>query len=169
MPSERLSVWGILGYGTGALTLAVEDKESWTTDTTMEMAAAGARGVLVPGGDGAPHPTVPQPSKRRSRPRLMCEGKGNAPYSWPATLQVPQGPRVVYLDLNHWITLAKALTGHPDGGRHRDILDRLFHSVEQGHAVFPLSLPIYVEVLKIADHRRRSDLRKVILVMCLAR
>ena len=74
---------------------------------------------------------------------------------------MPQGPRVVYLDLNHWITLAKALTGHPDGGRHRDILDRLFHSVEQGHAVFPLSLPIYVEVLKIADHRRRSDLRKV--------
>ena len=46
--SERLSVWGILGYGTGELTLEVEDKESWTTDTTMEMAAAGARGVLVP-------------------------------------------------------------------------------------------------------------------------
>ena len=46
--SERLSVWGILGYGTGALTLEVEDKESWTTDTTMGMAAAGARGVVVP-------------------------------------------------------------------------------------------------------------------------
>ena len=46
--SERLSVWGILGYGTGELTLEVEDKESWTTDTTMEMAAAGARSVLVP-------------------------------------------------------------------------------------------------------------------------
>ena len=49
--SERVSVWGVLGYGTGELTLAVEDKESWTTDTTMEMGAAGARGVLVPGGD----------------------------------------------------------------------------------------------------------------------
>ena len=46
--SERVSVWGILGYGTGELTLEVEDKESWTTDTTMEMGAAGARGVLVP-------------------------------------------------------------------------------------------------------------------------
>ena len=46
--SERVSVWGILGsYGMGELTLEVEDKESWTTDTTMEMAAAGARGVLV--------------------------------------------------------------------------------------------------------------------------
>ena len=42
-----MSVWGILGYGTGELTLDVEDGESWTTDTSMEMAAAGARGVLL--------------------------------------------------------------------------------------------------------------------------
>ena len=49
--NDRLSVWGILGYGTGELTLEVEDKESWTTDTAMEMAAAGARGVLVPAGE----------------------------------------------------------------------------------------------------------------------
>ena len=49
--NERLSVWGILGYGTGELTLEVEDKESWTTDTAMGMAAAGARGVLVPAGE----------------------------------------------------------------------------------------------------------------------
>ena len=46
--SERLSVWGILGYGTGTLGLEVENGERWTTDTAMEMAAAGARGVLVP-------------------------------------------------------------------------------------------------------------------------
>ena len=46
--SERLSVWGILGYGTGELTLAIDDAEHWTTDTAMEMAAVGARGVLVP-------------------------------------------------------------------------------------------------------------------------
>ena len=46
--SERLSVWGVLGYGTGGLELEVDGGERWTTDTTMEMAAAGARGVLVP-------------------------------------------------------------------------------------------------------------------------
>ena len=46
--SERLSVWGILGYGAGELTLEVDGGERWTTDTAMEMAAAGARGVLVP-------------------------------------------------------------------------------------------------------------------------
>ena len=89
------------------------------------------------------------------------EGEGNARYSWPATLRVPHGPRLVYLDLNHWIALAKALSGHPNGRKHHDILDQLLHAVEQGRAVFPLSLPIYVEVLKIGDHRRRSDLRKI--------
>ena len=45
--SERLMLWGILGYGTGELTMEVEDDERWTTDTAMEMAAVGARGVLV--------------------------------------------------------------------------------------------------------------------------
>ena len=50
--SERLTVWGVLGYGTGELTLAVDGGERWTTGTAMGMAAAGARGVLVPGGDG---------------------------------------------------------------------------------------------------------------------
>ena len=93
---------------------------------------------------------------------LPREGKGNARYSWPAKLRVPHGPLLVYMDLNHWIALAKALSGHPDGRRDRDILQRLLDAVEQGHAVFPVSLPIYVEVLKIGDYRRRSDLRKVI-------
>ena len=50
--NERLTVWGILGSGTGELTLEVDNGERWASDTTMEMAAAGARGVLVPGGDG---------------------------------------------------------------------------------------------------------------------
>ena len=45
--SERLSAWGLLGFGAGELTLEVEGGERWTTDTSQEMAAAGARGVLV--------------------------------------------------------------------------------------------------------------------------
>ena len=50
--SERLSTWGILGYGSGDLTLAVDaagdnPRKTWKTDTSMWMAAAGARGVLV--------------------------------------------------------------------------------------------------------------------------
>ena len=45
--SERLSVWGILGYGTGGLDLEMDDGKRWTTDVTMTMAAAGARGVVL--------------------------------------------------------------------------------------------------------------------------
>ena len=53
-PSERLSLWGLLGYGAGSLEIetagtATEDDspERWKTGTEMWMAAAGARGVLV--------------------------------------------------------------------------------------------------------------------------
>ena len=49
--SERLSLWGILGYGEGDLALTVDGGERWTTDTAMEMAAAGARGVLLSAAD----------------------------------------------------------------------------------------------------------------------
>ena len=45
--SERLSLWGLLGYGTGELDVEVDGVGRWSTDTTQEMAAAGARGVLV--------------------------------------------------------------------------------------------------------------------------
>ena len=45
--SERLSLWGLLGYGTGELDVEVDGVGGWSTDTTQEMAAAGVRGVLV--------------------------------------------------------------------------------------------------------------------------
>ena len=47
--SERLTVWGGLGHGTGDLTLEVDapGTQPRKTDTDMRMAAAGARGVLV--------------------------------------------------------------------------------------------------------------------------
>jgi hypothetical protein len=40
--------------------------------------------------------------------------------------------RLVYLDLNHWIGLAKANTGHPDGARHRDALAALRQAKTSG-------------------------------------
>ena len=45
--SDRVSAWGMLGYGKGTLDLVVDEtKPGWTTDTSMRMAAAGMRGVL---------------------------------------------------------------------------------------------------------------------------
>ena len=48
--SERLSVWGVAGYGKGSLTLEPEEQASIRTDLDLWMAAAGLRGVLVDGG-----------------------------------------------------------------------------------------------------------------------
>ena len=46
-PSERLSVWGVAGYGEGTLTLTPEGQAPIGTDLDLMMAAAGLRGVLV--------------------------------------------------------------------------------------------------------------------------
>ena len=92
--SERLSAWGLLGFGAGELTLEVDSGERWTTDTAQEMAAAGARGVLVAapeaGGlelalradavvqrmrsDAATSPRLAASEAQTSRVRLMLEG-----------------------------------------------------------------------------------------------
>ena len=45
--TERLSVWGTAGYGTGSLTLTSERGESTKTDLLLSMAAVGARGDLI--------------------------------------------------------------------------------------------------------------------------
>ena len=52
--SERLSVWGVAGYGEGSLTLEPEEQAKIRTDLDLWMAAAGLRGVLVDGGTDGP-------------------------------------------------------------------------------------------------------------------
>lgn len=84
-------------------------------------------------------------------------------YVWPQTLLLPsRPPKLVYLDLNHWIELSKAFVGHPDGERYKDSLAAILSAVEQRKAVFPISDSIYFEISKISSHRQRCDLREVI-------
>ncbi|MPZ93218.1 MAG: hypothetical protein GEU68_16670 [Actinobacteria bacterium] len=84
-------------------------------------------------------------------------------YVWPHTLRRPQPPpKLVYLDLNHWIALAKALVGHRDGRTHEDVLSACIRAVERGSAIFPISDTIYFEVSKIGPYRQRRDLHEVI-------
>lgn len=89
------------------------------------------------------------------------EAKDKLRYCWPRTLRRPPDTRIVYLDLNHWIALAKAYSGHRDGLEDRPILDRLLRSVQAREAIYPISSAIYIEIMKIRGRRRRSDLRKV--------
>ena len=44
---ERLSVWGVLGYGSGELVLTPEGQPPMEAETDLAMAAAGVRGVLL--------------------------------------------------------------------------------------------------------------------------
>ena len=50
--SERLSVWGMAGYGEGTLTLTPEGSATLRPDMDFLMGALGVRGVLVDGGAG---------------------------------------------------------------------------------------------------------------------
>ena len=49
--SERLSAWGLLGYGTGGLTHAGDGETPIETDIGMTMGAIGVRGVLLAAND----------------------------------------------------------------------------------------------------------------------
>ena len=88
-------------------------------------------------------------------------------YVWPRTLiRPPRPPKLVYLDLNQWIALAKASAGHRDGARYQEALDLCIAAVDDGRAVFPISDSIYFEVSKIGPYRQRRDLREVIERVC---
>lgn len=80
----------------------------------------------------------------------------------PASLVLPaRPPKLIYLDLNHWIALSKAQTGHREGAGHREVLEACVRAVESGGAVFPLADAIYYEVSRIARLRQRHDLADV--------
>lgn len=84
-------------------------------------------------------------------------------YLWPQTLLMPvRPPKVVYLDLNHWITLAQVSSGSRDKTKDREILDFCLTSMDNGSAVFPISMSIYTEILKTKNPSIRRKLRKII-------
>lgn len=82
-----------------------------------------------------------------------------AEYVWPSALLRPSGARLVYLDLNHWIGLAKAATGHPDGARYRRALAVLRQ--REDHVLLPLATEHYMEMAGISNRRQRFDVAAV--------
>ena len=73
------------------------------------------------------------------------------------------GRRSIYLDLNHWIGLAKANSGHEGGRRYAALLEAAKHAVESHEVVFPLSGQHYMEMYGIRDPRQRQDIATVML------
>jgi hypothetical protein len=98
----------------------------------------------------------------------MTDERGNAHspdapvLAWPPALKRPVAGRpLVYLDLNHWISLAKAAVGHAQGEAFREILIACRSAVTLGAATFALAGAHYFEVLKIESARRRRDVAEV--------
>ena len=90
--SDRVRLWGLVGYGSGALQLRLEDRRAMDTDLTMTMGALGVRGSLLdpsqPGGlelalrsdvlwmvmDSAKADNLAATEAEASRLRLVLEG-----------------------------------------------------------------------------------------------
>jgi hypothetical protein len=82
------------------------------------------------------------------------------PYAWPPSLRRSKGdPPLVYLDMNHWIYLAQAATGHANGGRYQRALDALRHTA--GRVAIPLAAVHYMEIEGTRDAARRLDLARL--------
>lgn len=94
----------------------------------------------------------------------MTQGsrRSDVEYVWsPLLLPRPSEIRVVYLDLNHWIGLAKATTGHRDAGRYSDLLKAARSRRAERSVIFVLSGQHYMEMSLIRDPRQRRDLAAV--------
>jgi hypothetical protein len=72
--------------------------------------------------------------------------------------QVTAKPKIVYLDQNKWIDLARAVKdpdGHPV---HYSVLEKLAETAKAGRLIIPLTQTNIYETHKISDPGRRHDL-----------
>lgn len=86
--------------------------------------------------------------------------RSDTEYVWPQNLLRPEA-LLVYLDLNHWVSLAKAAVGHRDGVQYAPALEALRKLRARG-AVFPLSSTHFMEMAAIGSRRQRGDVAAVI-------
>jgi hypothetical protein len=80
---------------------------------------------------------------------------------WPRLIGWPSTTPLVYLDLNHWIYLAQARAGTPNGRRFVDVLNACRTLRSNGAAMFVLSGSHYMELVKIRDPAQRRAIADV--------
>ena len=101
---------------------------------------------------------MPEPTTRRVlQPGL---DRSQTQHAWPASLVRSKGAKpVIYLDMNHWIFLAQAATGHANGGRYQKALGALREAA--GSVVIPLASVHYMEMEGNRNARQRADLTEL--------
>jgi hypothetical protein len=76
---------------------------------------------------------------------------------WPARLIQPaRPPSLVYLDMNHYINLAKVRIGTAPQG-YPELLEACRTTRADGRALFPLSTTHCIEISNIGSYRQRED------------
>jgi hypothetical protein len=81
---------------------------------------------------------------------------------WPRLLELPsENVNVVYLDLNHWISLAQASVCHSKGSSFVETLKACHAARSASTAIFVLSGTHYGEMLKIKDPAQRREIANV--------
>lgn len=78
---------------------------------------------------------------------------------WPSNL-LPSASRLIYLDLNQWIELAKANKGHLHGSRWQPALD-VMRGKRTGWT-YVISMPLIMELTGILRPAQRADLGAII-------
>ena len=86
--------------------------------------------------------------------------RGDIPYIFPINLRYPD-VRLVYLDLNHWISLSKYISGHKHGPRYRTVFDACVRAVRERNTEFPISFPLMIEIQAIRNRQQRLWLSRV--------
>jgi hypothetical protein len=82
--------------------------------------------------------------------------RADVAYAWP-TFRPAHEVKLVYLDLNQWIELAKAATGHPDGARHLPALEAARAAKAAATAISRFPETHYMELAGIGSYRNRCD------------
>lgn len=97
--------------------------------------------------------------RQRSIPQSAYVIRGDV--VWPTQLmQPPRPPALVYLDMNHYINLAKVAVGNAPTG-YAELLEACRKAREEGRAIFPLSATHCMEITDIRSSRQRSDVAAV--------
>jgi hypothetical protein len=76
-----------------------------------------------------------------------------------------QSRRTVYLDINHWYALGRAMAGRSDRPEHVTIFDRLREEVRAGYLALPLSAVTYMELTENPRDQMRQTAADVMLVL----
>lgn len=75
--------------------------------------------------------------------------RASFPVVWPSRLLLPQRPpALVYLDLNHFIYLARVAMGSTAPRGYDSLLRACRDAIGDGSAVFPLSATHYMEMAR---------------------